>query len=95
MIIGVLTIDIAIRHARSLKDKRQVINSLKDRLKNKYNVSVAEVDNQDILQMASLGIVQAGSDARYTRGTLDTVVDVVRDFRPAQLADYSLEILHH
>lgn len=94
MIIGVLKLNIAIRQARSLKDKRQVINSLKDRLKNRYNVSIAEVDNQDVRQVGNLGIVQVGSDARYTRGSLDSVVDLVRDFRPAQLVDYSLEIIH-
>lgn len=71
-----------------------MINSLKDRLKNKYNVSIAEVDNQDVSQIGDLGIVQVGSDARYTRGSLDTVVDAIRDFRPAQLIDYSLEIFH-
>ncbi|MFW6456809.1 MAG: DUF503 domain-containing protein [Planctomycetota bacterium] len=94
MVIGVLKVSIAIRHARSLKEKRQVINSLKDRLNNQYNVSIAEVDNQDACQIADLGIVQAGSDARYTRGSLDTVVDVVREFRPAQLTNYSLDIFH-
>lgn len=89
-----LKLKLAVRHARSRKDKRQVINSLKDRLQNRFNVSVAEVDDQDMLQMASMGIVQVSGDSRYVRSSLDSVVDVVREFRPAQLTDYSIELFH-
>jgi hypothetical protein len=95
VVIAVLELKLAVRHARSLKEKRQVINSLKDRLRNRYNVSIAEVDSHDVHQIAEIGVVQVGSDARYARGSLDSIVDVVRRFRGAQLTDYSVEIFHH
>lgn len=94
MVIAVLELKLAVRHAHSLKEKRQVVNSLKDRLRNRFNVSIAEVGSQDLHQTADVGVVQVGSDARYVRGTLDSVVDVVRRFRGAQLTDYTVEIFH-
>lgn len=94
MVIGVLEIKLAVRHARSLKEKRQVVNSLKDRVRNKFNVSIAEVSQQDMHQIAEVGVVQVCADARYARGSLDSVVDVVRRFRGAQLTDYSIEVFH-
>ena len=95
MVIGVLEIKLAVRHARSLKDKRRVVNSLKDRLSNRFNVSIAEVDSQDLRQVSDLGVVQVSSDARYARGSLNSVVDAVRSFRGAELTDYRIEIFHH
>ena len=89
-----LELKLAVRQARSLKEKRQVINSLKDRLRNRYNVSIAEVDSHDLHQIADIGVVQVASDARYARGSLDSIVDAVRRFRGAQLTDYSVEIFH-
>ena len=94
MVVGTLYIKLALRECRSLKDKRRVVNSLKDRLRNKFNVSVAEVDQQDMCQAAVLGVVQVSGDARYVRGSLENVVKAVRGFRGAQLADYSIEIFH-
>ena len=63
MPIGLLTLEIHILDAQSLKDKRQVLRSLKDRLRAHYNVSVAELDHQDVWQRATLGVVSI-SDSR-------------------------------
>jgi hypothetical protein len=94
MVIGVLDVRLALRGSRSLKDKRRVVNSLKDRVRNKWNVSVAEVDSQDMLQVAELGIAQVSGDARYVRASLEKVAQMIRRFRPAQLTDYRIEVFH-
>jgi len=82
-----------IRDARSLKDKRRVLNALKDRLRNTYNVSIAEVDGQELLQSATLAVAQVANDTRYLNSALDKLVDAVRRFPLAELVDYHLEVL--
>ena len=62
MPIGLLTLEIHIPDARSLKDKRQVLRSLKDRLRGHFNVAVAELDHQDVWQRALVGVVSLSND---------------------------------
>jgi len=95
VVVGVLDIKLALLESRSLKDKRRIINGIKDRLRHRFNVSVAEVDQQDLRQVANLAIAQVSADARYVRGSLEQVVNVLRRFRDAQLTDYTIEVLHH
>lgn len=68
--IGSLTVEIHIPQANSLKQKRQVVRSLKDRLRSKFNVSVAEVDHLDKWQRCTLEIVMVGNDHRYLDSAL-------------------------
>ncbi len=93
MIVGTVEIRLSVREARSLKDKRRVLLSLKDRLRRSFNVSVAEVGNQDVIQSAILGVAQVSNNGRYTNGSLDKLVDAVRRFPAVQLVDYSIQIL--
>jgi len=66
--IGVLTLELHIEHAQSLKDKRQVVRSLKDRLRSKFNVAAAEIDHQENRQRAVIGVVTlAGDRSRVER----------------------------
>ncbi|MEO8597155.1 MAG: DUF503 domain-containing protein [Candidatus Solibacter sp.] len=60
--IGVLTLELRIESSHSLKEKRHVVQSLKDRLRHKFNVSVAEIANQDLWQRATLAAVTVSSD---------------------------------
>ncbi|MCU1237421.1 MAG: hypothetical protein JWP63_5388 [Candidatus Solibacter sp.] len=60
--IGVLTLELRLENSHSLKDKRHVVASLKDRLRHKFNVSVAEIDHQDLWQRAMLAVVTVSSD---------------------------------
>jgi uncharacterized protein len=64
-VIALLTLDIHIPHAQSLKDKRMILRSLRDRLRAKFNVSVAEVDHQDLWQRAQMSVVMVGSDEGF------------------------------
>ncbi|MHC4591888.1 MAG: DUF503 domain-containing protein [Planctomycetota bacterium] len=93
MIVGTVEIRLHLHDARTLKDKRRVLASLKDRLRNNFNVSVAEVDSQGIVQSAVLSVAQVGNDSRYINGTLDRVVEAVRKLPAARLVDYSIEFL--
>ena len=93
MVIGVLKARLTLRQSRSLKDKRRIVNSLKDRLRNSFNVSVAEVDGQDVVQSATLAVVQVSVDARYVRSSLDCALKVIGRCREAQLADHRIELL--
>ena len=93
MVVGILEASLAIFEATSLKDKRRVIKSLKDRISNKFNVSVAEVDRLDARQHAVLGFAMVANDARYVESCLHKIVDQLRLARAASLVDYRIEIL--
>ena len=85
MIVGILELELRLFDAMSLKDKRRIIKSLKDRISNKYNVSVAEVGDQDVWQSLHLGIVAVSSDAPYLDGLLEQVVSFVDQMQLAEM----------
>jgi hypothetical protein len=70
MPVGLLTLEIHIEDAQSLKDKRQVLRSLKDRLRAHYNVAVAELAHQELWQRARIGVVTISGDARHLEESL-------------------------
>ncbi len=76
MTVASLTLELMIYGAGSLKAKRQVIRSLKERIRNTFNVSVAEVDGQDLWQRATLGVAVVAADVARA----DEVIDKVRSF---------------
>jgi len=92
MTVGTLTLRLMIRQAQSLKDKRRVLKSLKDLIRNRHNVSIAEVGALDSRQQAVLGVAMVGSDAQYVDGGLAKIVDLVRLHHTAELLDYQVEI---
>ena len=71
--IGVLTLEIVLRDSHSLKDKRHVVKSLKDRLRSKFNVAVAEIDYQDLWQRALVAAVTVASDHTHAEKVLQSV----------------------
>ena len=73
MPIAQLTLEIRIEHARSLKDRRQVVRSLKDQLRQGFNVSVAELDEAVTWQSATIGIVAISNSRDYLRGQMEEV----------------------
>ncbi len=93
MVIGILQIEIVIDGSMSLKDKRSVVRSLKDRLHREHQVSVAEVDQQDDIRTAVLGITMASSSVPHCQRTLDKLVDRLRTGRGYHLHDHDLQIL--
>lgn len=75
MPIGLLTLEIHISDAQSLKDKRQVLRSLKDRLRAHYNVAVAEMDHQETWQRSRVGVVSISGDGKHLEESLQAVAE--------------------
>ncbi len=94
MIVGALTIELVVYESRSLKDKRRVIKSIKDRLAGRFNVSVAEVGAQDSRQRAVLGVAVVGTGAAFVNSSLDTIADFVRRDPRANLLNYRRELYY-
>ena len=92
MIVGVLKLELAIYEAQSLKDKRRVLKSLKDRLAARGNVSVAEVDHEDSWQRSTLGVALVANDATFVHSCLDRIVDFVRGHRGLSMIDYEKDL---
>lgn len=93
MVIGVLRVRLGVFEALSLKDKRRVTKSLKDRLGARHNVSIAEVDDLDQRQVATLGLAMVANEARFVESALSKIVDEIRGFGRAVLLDYEIELL--
>jgi uncharacterized protein YlxP (DUF503 family) len=92
MIVGSLLVRLLLRESRSLKDKRQVLRSIKDRLRNSFNVSVAEVEAQDNRQLAVLGLAMVGSETAPVRGELEKIVEALRAHPVAELLSHELSV---
>jgi uncharacterized protein len=75
MPIGLLTLEIHIQDARSLKDKRQVLRSLKDRLRARFNVAVAELDHQELWQRSRVGVVSISADGKHLEESLAEIAE--------------------
>ena len=93
MVIGLLTLDLHFPGARSLKDKRQALRSLETRLRNKFNVSVAEVEHQDLWQRAKLAVVSVNTDHGHLESTLSHVAGEAHHSRDIEVLDTQTEIL--
>jgi len=93
MAIGLLTLEIHIPDSRSLKDKRQVLRSLKDRLRGRFNVAVAELDHQESWQRAQVGIVSLSNDAAHLEQSLQAVLKEAEEILGRDLAGSELEVM--
>ena len=75
MPVGLLTLELYIPDAHSLKDKRQVLRSLKDKLRREFNVAVAELDHQDVWQRSVVGVVTLSNEEKHVQESLQKVLD--------------------
>ena len=91
--LGILQFTVMIHHSHSLKEKRSVVRSLKDRLRHHHNISIAEVDALDLHNQAILAIAMVGNDAKYIESGLRKILDRLRVHPQADLIDHSLEII--
>jgi len=78
MIVGVLTAQMHMQETASLKEKRSIVKSLIGRLKNRFNISIAEVDHQDDKQFAVIGMAIVSNDTRYIHSSFDKIVEFMR-----------------
>jgi uncharacterized protein YlxP (DUF503 family) len=94
MVVGICTLTLEIPHSKSLKDKRRVVKSVLARVRNHFNVSIAEVADNDTWHSAVIGIACVSNDPAYAHGLLEKVVRAIADSRlDANVADYEVEIL--
>ena len=94
MVIGCCSVKFYLHGNNSLKGKRRVLRALKDRLKNNFNVSVAEVGAQDVWQSIHLGISAVCSDKPYIDGLLSRVIDAIDRMNLAEIVDCKIETLN-
>lgn len=92
MIVGTLKVRLLFRESRSLKDKRQLIQSIKDKLANNFNVSIAEVGEQDNRQMAELGLAMVSNETHPIKIALGKIVEALRVHPIAEMLDYQIEV---
>ncbi|MEQ9454024.1 MAG: DUF503 domain-containing protein [Phycisphaeraceae bacterium] len=93
MVVGILQLELAIDGAMSLKDKRRVVRSLKDKLHHEHRVSVAEIDRQDEHRIAILGVAMVTSSVQVAQSVLDKLVDWVQRGHGYVLRDHKIEII--
>ncbi|MGH9795630.1 MAG: DUF503 domain-containing protein [Candidatus Acidiferrales bacterium] len=93
MPIGLLTLEIHIPDAQSLKDKRQVIRSLKDRLRARFNVAVAELDHQQLWQRSVVGVVTLSGDEKHLEESLQHALAEAERILERSLVSHQMEFL--
>ena len=94
MVVGICRIELRIHQAQSLKSKRQVIRRIKDRVKNKFNVSIAEVGENDKWQRALLGLALVGNDRRQINSALNAVTSYIENLNAAEIINSDFEIIN-
>jgi len=94
MNVGVAQVSLRLPENLSLKGKRQVLKSIVSRVRNKFDVAIAEVDNNDDWHLMTLGISAVSNDRRFTNSVLSNVVEFIEKARfEAEMLDYEIEII--
>jgi len=93
MLVGLCTVELFIPDSGSLKGKRQVIKSIKDRIRQKFNVSVAEIGDQDLWQRSVFGIACVGTDKKFVNGVLDKIIDLISEEHSVELLKHNIEFV--
>ena len=93
IIVGLCTIELFIAGSQSLKDKRRVLLSLKDQLRQKFNLSVAEIGDQDLWQKAVLALACVANDGRHVNKVLDQALNLVGSHTEVEIVQSRVELL--
>lgn len=93
MVVGAALVEIHVHGSQSLKQKRGVVKSILARVRNRFNVSVAEVGGQDTWQRAVLGLALAGNEAPKVRAALERTLSFIEDLHLAEVRGCDIEIL--
>ena len=95
MVIGVCQLELFLHENFSLKGKRQVLRSIVQRARKKFNISIAEVEGQDLWQKAVLGICAVGNDRQWVNSILDQVINFIENTQLTDVADSQIEIINY
>ena len=93
MVIGTCRVELMIPGSNSLKDRRQAIKSLVEHLRNKFNISVAEVDDPQVWRRAIIGIAVVSGETTFANQVLNKVVDTIEADPRGSIIDYEMEML--
>ena len=93
MIVGAAVVELHVHGSQSLKQKRGVVRSVVQRLRNRFNLAVAEIGGQDTWQRAVLGITTTGIDRTHVRGVLTRALAFVEDLHLAEVTNSDIELL--
>lgn len=92
--MGIAKLSLRLPENHSLKGKRKVMKSICDRLRQRFNLAVAEIDSQDLWQTGEVGIVTVGNDGKYVNSKLDKAINFIDDLQLAEIVDIQLELIH-
>jgi hypothetical protein len=93
MVIGAARVELHVHGSQSLKQKRGVVRSIAQRVRNRFNVSLAEVGGQDTWQVAELGLATVGHDAPSVRSRLEKAIEFIDELHLAEVVDQEVEVL--
>jgi uncharacterized protein len=95
MVVGICRISLIIHDNHSLKGKRQVLKSIVEKVKNRFNVSVAEVGDNELWQRAELGVSAVGNDKAFINSVLDKVMNFIENLHLAEIVDHNIELINY
>jgi uncharacterized protein YlxP (DUF503 family) len=94
MVVGICHLELYLHENFSLKGKRQVLRSIVQRARQRFNIAIAEVADQDLWQKAILGICAVGNDRQKVNSTLDQVINFIEETQLTDVADSQIEIIN-
>ena len=94
MVVGIVKLELRIPQSTSLKGKRSVVKKVIERTRARFNVTVAEVDKQDVYSRAVIGCAMVGSDQRYVNGAVDKILDFIEGLAVAEVLSEAIEIIN-
>ena len=94
MVVGVAKLSLRLPDNQSLKGKRRVIKRICERLRQRFNVAVAEIDSQDVWQAAELGFVMVGNQGSHINSKLDKAINFIENMQLAEIVDVQMELIH-
>lgn len=95
MVVGVLRLELRLPENHSLKGKRSVLRTIKARVQNKFNVSIAECEDHDLWQRSVLGVSQIGANQPHVDACLREVISFIDELQLAELGEERVEFLHY
>jgi uncharacterized protein YlxP (DUF503 family) len=94
VVVGVCQVDLRIPGNASLKGKRKVLRKIIDRVKNRYNISISEIGDNDLWQRSQLGLSVVGNDSRHINSSLDKIINFIDGMNVAEIVHSEIEIIH-
>ena len=94
MVVGTCRLDLLISENNSLKGKRRILKRIIERVKNKFNVSIAEVGNHDLWQSAQIGFCMVANDKRFVNSALDKIIYFIEEINAAEITKHDIEIIN-